>query len=447
MKNIIWLLMLSSVAFGTERPNFVFILSDDQSWCGSSVQMDPSNPMSKSDYYQTPNMERLFECGIRFTQGYAPGPYCCPTRRSVQIGQNTARHMYQKDQPGWTEYYKTQMTIPKALKAIDPKYRTAHFGKWDMRFDGVRPQDLGYDVSDGYTDNGEGGAKNSKKPSATEDPKLIEHVTRRAEEFMRQCKDEGNPFYVQLSHYAVHLKIFYKQETLDKVNQRSIGAIHKDPGFAAMTEDLDDGIGQLMQTIKELGLDKNTYVIFMSDNGGRVSPSDIEAPNQNTPLRSGKGNMYEGGVRVPFTISGPGIKPGVVSHVPVSGVDLLPTITDFAGRQLHHNNLDGGSLKSLLHGESEQVQRNNDFLVFHQAVTRKPQSAIRKGNYKLVKTWEEDKIELFDLSKDLSEAQDLSGSLPEITESLHQELQTYLDEVNATTKKMGSKAEIYKLWR
>lgn len=447
MKTVLLLLLVASAAFAKGRPNFVFILSDDQSWRGSSVLMDPSNPESKSDYYQTPNMERLFDQGIRFTQGYAPGPYCCPTRRSLQIGQNTARHIYQKDQPGWTEYYKTQTTIPQALKAIDPTYRAAHFGKWDMRFDDVTPADLGYDVSDGNTANGEGGARKSSKPSATEDPKLIGHVTRRAEEFMRQCQADGAPFYVQLSHYAVHLKVFYKQETLDKVNQRSVGDIHRDPGFAAMTEDLDDGLGQLMRSIKELGLEDNTYVIFMSDNGGRVDPSKVKAPNQNTPLRLGKGSMYEGGIRVPFTISGPGIKAGAVSHVPVSGVDLLPTITDLAGKQFEDANLDGGSLRALLYGQSEEVPRKNDFLIFHQAVTRKPQSAIREGKYKLVKTWKDNEVELYNLSKDLGEERDLSDKLPEKTKKLHRMLVAYLDEVNATTENMGSKAEIYKLWK
>ena len=316
-----------------------------------------------------------------------------------------------------------------------------------MRFDDVTPEQLGYDESDGNTDNGEGGAKNSKLPSASEDPKLIGHVTHRAEEFMRECKKDGHPFYVQLSHYAVHWKVFYKQETLDTVNKRSVGEVHQDPGFAAMTEDLDDGIGQLMQTIKKLGLEKNTYVIFMSDNGGRVSTSKIKAPNQNTPLRDGKHSLYEGGIRVPFTISGPGIKPGTVSTVPVTGVDLLPTITDLAGKELHHDHLDGGSLKLLLRGKSKVVKRSEDFLLFHTAVTREPLSAIRQGDYKLVKTWDENKVELFDLSKDLEEKKDLSNKLPEKTEELHQLLIDYLDRVHATTKNMGSKKEIYRLWK
>lgn len=448
--SIVALVLLAfSIAHAKERPsppNFILILSDDQSWRGSSVQMDPSLPESKSDFYHTPNLERLFAQGIQFTQGYAPGPICCPTRRSIQIGQSTARHMYQKDQPGWTDYYRKQPTIPQSLKAIDPNYRAAHFGKWDMRFDHITPATMGYDASDGNTTNEEGGQKNSKKPPASEDPKLIGHVTERAEEFMRQCREESRPFYLQVSHYAVHLKIFYKQQTLDRVNGRPKGDVHQDPGFAAMTEDLDSGIGKLLGTVKELGLEDNTYIIFMSDNGGRVAPSKLKAPNQNTPLRDGKHSMYEGGIRVPFTISGPGIKAGTISHVPISGIDLLPTVTDLAGMKLEHENLDGGSLKPLLLGHSTDVKRREDFMVFHKAVTREPHSAIRKGNYKLVKGWDDGKIELFDLSKDLGETRDLSRKMPEKADELHRQLVTYLDEVNATTKFMGSKAKIYSLW-
>lgn len=430
----------------SRRPNFILILSDDQSWRGSSVLMDPSVPESKSDYYRTPNLERLFDQGVRFTQGYAPGPICCPTRRSIQIGQSTARHMYQKDQPGWTDYYKQQPSIPQALKEIDANYRAAHFGKWDMRFDQITPKSMGYDASDGYTTNTEGGPKNSKEPSASKDPKLIGHVTQRAEDFMRQCRDDDKPFYLQVSHYAVHLKVFYKQETFDEVGGRPKGEVHRDPGFAAMTEDLDAGVGKLLRSVKELGLEENTYIIFMSDNGGRVAPSKVKAPNQNKPLRDGKHSMYEGGIRVPFTISGPGIKSGAVSHVPVSGIDLLPTMTDLAGRQLVHENLDGGSLKPLLMGNSREVKRSKDFMVFHKAVTREPHSAIRKGNYKLVKAWGEDKVELFDLSVDLEESRDLSKKMPEKADELHRQLVSYLDEVNATTQFMGSKAKIYSLW-
>ncbi|TWU37925.1 Arylsulfatase [Novipirellula aureliae] len=429
-----------------KSPNFILILTDDQSWVGSSLCIDPDDKRTSSDFYQTPNIERLASLGMRFTQGYAPAPYCCPTRRSIQIGQSSARHLDQKDQPGWTEYYKQQPTIPKSLKAIDPNYRTAHFGKWDFRYDGISPAAIGYDISDGPTGNGEGGGPGTDWPAAKEDPKLIDYLTERTCRFMADCSDEKKPFYVQLSHYAVHLGVYYKQATLDRVAKRQKGTNHNIAEFAAMTEDMDTGIGRVLDKVKELGLDDSTYIIFMSDNGGRKDIPGFESDNLNLPLRGNKGNMYEGGIRVPFIVSGPAIQAGSISHVPVSGVDLLPTITDLAGQQLQHNRLDGGSLKSLLNGQSETVKRNNDFLIFHQAVIRKPQTAILKGNYKLVKTWDGNKLELFDLSNDLAEAQDLSNEMPEKTEELHQRMVAYLDKVNAATEYMGSKSQIYKLW-
>lgn len=428
----------------TKSPNFILILSDDQSWVGSSLCIDPDDKRTCSDFYQTPNIERLASLGMRFTRGYAPAPYCSPTRRSIQIGQSSARHLDQKDQPGWTEYYKRQPTIPQALKAIDPNYRAAHFGKWDFRYDGISPEAIGYDISDGPTTNSEGAG--SGGPEAKEDPKLIDYVTDRTCSFMADCADAKKPFYVQLSHYAVHLGVYYNQATLDRIATRQKGKLHNIAEFAAMTEDMDTGIGRVLDKVKELGLDDSTYIIFMSDNGGRKDIPGFESDNLNLPLRGNKGNMYEGGIRVPFIVSGPDIQAGSISHVPVSGVDLLPTITDLAGKQLEHNNLDGGSLKSLLNEQSETVQRNNDFLVFHQAIIRKPQSAILKGDFKLVKTWQENKLELFDLSKDLGETQDLSDKMPEKTEELNKLMVTYLDKVNASTEYMGSKNQIYKLW-
>lgn len=157
----------------TNAPNFVVILTDDQSWVGTSLQIDPADDRTRSDYYRTPNLERLATMGTRFTAGYAPAPFCCPTRRSLLIGQRPAKHIYQQDQENWTSNYRKQLSIPRMLKQADPTYQTAHFGKWDMRFDDVTPEEMGYDVSDGLTGNGTGGGKGSGGPAAKDDPRLI----------------------------------------------------------------------------------------------------------------------------------------------------------------------------------------------------------------------------------------------------------------------------------
>ena len=136
-------LSLQSAKGANPSPNFVVILTDDQSWVGTSVLMDPDDERTRSDYYRTPNIERLAEMGMRFTQGYSLAPFCCPTRRSLLIGQTPARHIYQKDQESWPKEYRKQLSLPRMLKQANPAYRTAHFGKWDMRFDEVTPEEMG----------------------------------------------------------------------------------------------------------------------------------------------------------------------------------------------------------------------------------------------------------------------------------------------------------------
>ena len=208
---------------------------------------------------------------MRFTDGYAPAPFCCPTRRSLLIGQHPARHIYQRDQDGWTERYRHQLSIPRLLKAAHPQYRTAHFGKWDMRFDEVTPEEMGYDVSDGYTGNRTGGLADKKIPKVSDDPKLAFSLTSRACRFIQDQVEGGHPFFVQISHYAVHLDIYSRAATLQKYQNRPQGRKHHIPAFAAMTEDLDHCVGQVLDTIDELGIDQSTYVFFMSDNGGRLT--------------------------------------------------------------------------------------------------------------------------------------------------------------------------------
>ena len=424
-------------------PNFVVILTDDQSWVGSSVLMNPGDRRTRSDYYQTPHIERLAKMGMRFTQGYSPAPFCCPTRRSLLIGQTPARHIYQKDQENWPKKYRKQLTIPQMLKQANPEYMTAHFGKWDFRFDNVTPEEMGYDVSDGYTGNVTGGAKGTGGPKAVEDPKKIFGITRRTCDFIEKQARSRKPFFVQVSHYAVHLDIYYRQESLDKSRKWQCGKKHTMPEFAAMTSDLDCGIGQVIDKIKALGLQSKTYIFFMSDNGGRLSmPGQPKAElPRNHPLRNGKGSMYEGGLRVPFIVIGPGVTPGSVSKIPVTGLDIMPTIADLAGyEEALPDSLDGGSMANVLFNQGTgNIRRKQPFLFFHHAVQREPQTALILGTYKLVKTWQENKLELFDLSRNPSEDNDLSMQFGDKTRELHSYMLTFLEEVNAETRKTSSK--------
>ena len=425
-----------------QPPNIVVILTDDQSWVGTSLEMIPGKSDSASGYYRTPNVERLAAMGTRFSQGYAPAASCAPTRRAILTGQSPARHIYHEDRENWTERYRSQLSIPRMLKKANPEYRTAHFGKWDLRFDDVTPEEMGYDFSDGNTGNndGNGGKVKISRAFPSPDPKMIFGVTQRAIRFMETQSAAGNPFFVQISHYAVHLASFFREETLDAVMDWQRSERHWVPEFAAMTADLDTGIGILLDSIEVLGLKDNTYIFFLSDNGGRfkVPRKGKNQKNSNYPLRRGKQTLYEGGVRVPFIVAGPGIDENTVSDVPVTGLDILPTLADISGYP-HSlpDSVDGGSLYPVLvNGGYGVVQRNEPFLVFHQAKTN-VQSALILDNYKLVRTpgREEQPLELFDLSKDLGESNDLSQQMPEKTNELHTLLENYLQDVGAVSKK------------
>ncbi len=423
--------------YAQDQPNFVVILTDDQSWVGSSVLIDRQDPRSRSDYFRTPELERLAKRGMTFTDAYAPAPFCCPTRRSLQTGQTPARHLYQQDQAGWPAAYRRQLNIPRVLKQANSRYKLAHFGKWDHRFDTPTPEEMGYDASDGVTGNGTGGGKGSGGPAAAADPKLIDHITGRACDFLAEQAESDDPFYLQISHYAVHLDIFYRRATFDLVKPWRVGKKHYMPEFAAMTADMDTSVGRVLDKLDELGLDRNTYVIFLSDNGGRATlPGAGEPPvPRNYPLRGAKGSMYEGGIRVPFFAAGPGIEPGGVNRTPVTGLDILPTLADIAAYPGDlPNSLDGGSLRAAFGGGSA-VARQRPYLIFHQAVARRAQSAIRLGNWKLVKTWAAGQLELFDLGKDVGETNDLAKQNPEQARKLDETMTRFLADVGAETRK------------
>ena len=299
------------------------------------------------------------------------------------------------------------------LKLANPDYQTAHFGKWDSRFDNVTPEQMGYDVSDGLTGNDTGGGKGDKDAGASDDPKQVDRLTNRAGAFIAKHAKSGKPFFVQVSHYAVHLDIFYRESTLKRTRQWEPGRRHTLPKFAAMTSDLDQAIGQLLDRIESLGLLGNTYVFFMSDNGGRLTMPGQKRGSlpRNYPLHEGKGSMYEGGLRVPFMVLGPGIEAGAISRVPVTGLDLFPTMAELAGFDgVLPEVLDGGSMVSVLRESGKgTVERRQPFLIFHQAGARVAQSALRQGDYKIVKHWAENRVELFNLGEDLSEQKNLAA--------------------------------------
>ncbi len=431
-----------------QPPNIVLILVDDQGWNGTSVLMDPRVSASKSDYYLTPSIARLAAEGMTFSNGYAPSPICVASRRSIQFGQTPARlgTRYEND-----DEPRDQRSIPEILKEIDERYATAHFGKWHMK---PSPSNLGYDESDGSTVNRTGGYRLGKKKwleyRATDDPKLMFEVTDRAIDFMIRKAAEGRPFYLQVSHYAVHMDMETRPETYDRFDSMAKGSVHRSVPFAGMTRDLDDAIGRLLESLEILGLKDETYVFYTSDNGAvfEFPPKTDElfafAPkarreSRNHPLRGGKWTLFEGGIRVPFVVTGPGIEPGSTCSEPVVGWDLLPTFAALAGSTSGlPENLDGGDFASLLKNTgSGDVVRPAEALVFHSLRFAPPHSSIRVGDYKLIRIWRENRRLLYNLKEDIGESNDLAESMPGKAEELDAKLQGYLESVGAEIPDAG----------
>jgi arylsulfatase A-like enzyme len=421
------------------HPNFVFVLADDQGWNGTSVQMMDGEPLSKSDYMETPNLERLAREGARFSQAYSAAPVCAPSRYGIQFGKTPARLSLirvgmNSDHIDHAEY----VSIPKALKGLDSNYVAGHFGKWGI---GSSPDVLGYDVSDGPTQNREGGFKNDKSQwdsKSKNDPKHIFDLTNRAIAFMSE--NANRPFYLQVSHYAVHADIEAQPATIEKYNSKQPGLRQKNPGFAAMTEDLDQGFGKLMAAIDSLELAESTYVIYMSDNGSvpNIPGAKKYDESYNYPLSRGKWDAMEGGIRVPLVIRGPGIAPGMESKVPVSGTDILPTIVDLAGsKMLDFEAIDGGSFSQvLLNNQNSAIERPVSGLFFHVPyrngiALKRPHSALRIGDFKLLKFQDNDESFLFDLAADVGENRDIAKENPNKSAEMLTVLEDYLKEVHA----------------
>lgn len=435
-------------------PNFIFILADDQGWSSTSVGMNDSVPDSKSDFFETPSLDRMAKEGMRFTHAYAPAAICSPTRRSIMFGKTPARlgdeTFAANHHPKTTQL---QLTIPLLLKLVDPAYKTAHYGKWDLRAE-IFPEDLGFDESDGDTRNAHGNLMGDSEDKwdalfITNDPKRSSSITARGINFMERQVGNGTPFYLQLSHYAPHVDIQTKQRTFDKYSTKPKGEKHNNPGWAGMLEDMDYTIGQIFDKVEALGIADNTYIIFMADNGSveflppvpskqkLLHPDSFDKPMRNSPLRGGKWTLYEGGIRVPFIVKGPGVPSGQSSHVPVGGWDLLPTIAELAGYPNPlPTDLDGGSFAGILTSTGNgRVERAHDFLIFHRYHDGYPHSAIIQGDYKVIRFWKSGNVELYNLATDLGERTNLILSQPDKAKELDGKLLAYLSAVNPTLVK------------
>jgi arylsulfatase A len=431
-------LFYSLVSVG-QTPNIVFIFADDQGWNGTSHQMDSSRSNSQSDYYQTPNLNVLGQQGMTFSQAYAPAPKCSPSRNSILTGQTTARRQFTNttsivspnhfllEPSSSTSLVVSETTFAEVIQQQNSNYLLAHYGKWHLGAGG--PEIHGFDRSDGNTSN-----LSAQGTTTQADPKLMFEITDSALTFIKDAQNAGRPFYVQLSHYAVHSPSELQATTLNTLRSgiRPVGTVHRDTSFGGMTEDLDVAIGSLLDSLTAWGLDNNTYVVYMSDNGSSGGVS------MNTPLSRGKLFLAEGGIRVPLIIKGPNIPMNSYNTTPVIGYDLYPTFVDWmlGSTTTVPSIVEGASLKNIANASVSTVSRANS-LIFHSphydlSPAKHPESAIRNDSFKFMVNYESGEFYLYNMNTDVEENVDLKTIFPAIADGLCLELRDYLKSVNAS---------------
>ena len=440
-------LVISFSLDAKKPPNFVLVYMDDLGWAETSVEMIKGRADTRSDFNQTPNLERLASQGMVLSACYSPSALCAPSRNSLLHGMTPSRLRYTVlSAVEARKQYLGQITIPQALNNANPEYQTAHFGKWHN--ESIKPSEAGYDVTDGPNGNGPGDFdEDGKTHLPDDDPKRIFSLTDKSIKFMKEQVAAEKPFYLQLSHYANHIWHDSLKETREKYKKLPKGKKYEKKdgmpdeeipiamynhgwiiNYAAMLDDVDRAFGTLLDAIDELGIEEETYVIFTSDNGGGF--------RGNAPLKAGKGSLYEGGIRMPSLVRGPGVKAGSYCKVPIVQWDFLQTFYDLAGGSVPlPEDLDGGSLRDVFEkGDRGKVKRNTKDLIFHFPWhTGVAESVIRSGKYKLRKDLDSLEIQLFDLDKDLGENDNLALDMPGLVRKLDKKRAKYLEEVNAET--------------
>lgn len=444
-----------AAASGIEKPNIVFLLADDLGWADTAVY--------GGDLVETPNLKRLADSGVRFTDAYAAAPVCSPTRASLMTGKYPARlHM--------TTWYEASQDPPLNKKLIPPKtvgdlpltennvakalheqgYLTAHLGKWHLGSAGYYPENQGFDIDIGgtfwgapqthfypYKGNKYWGGEARYVPHMEWGHRgeyLADQLTDDALDVMTRAKDQ--PFYLNLWYYSVHVPAEAPAALVEKYKKKlRPGLHHTNATYAAMVADLDNNIGRVLDHIDKLGIAERTIVIFGSDNGGYIGNWNGEQVTSNSPLRSGKGSLYEGGIRVPLIVRWPGVTPaGAECNEPVISNDFFPTVLDMTGKltSVPYEKDDGRSLAPLLKNSRATLGRKTLFFHYpHYYETTTPVGAIREGPWKLLEYFEDWHCELYDLRSDIGERHDLAQEHPRKVAELRDKLHAWRQSVNA----------------
>ena len=419
---------------GAKKLNFVFILVDDLGWADVGCY--------GSRFYETPHINRLATQGMRFTNAYAACPVCSPTRASILTGKYPARlHLTDWIAGHKRPYAKLrvpdfnlqlpleEVTIAEALRPAG--YTSASMGKWHLGKKPYYPDQQGFDVNVGGTHMGQPPRYFAPYtiPTLKEGEKgeyLTDRLAEEAERFIEAHRDR--PFFLYLSHYAVHTPLQAKKDVTAKYAEKvRPGQRQKNATYAAMIESVDDSVGRVVAKLDALGLTDRTVVFFMSDNGG------LAGVTSNAPLRAGKGSLYEGGVREPMIVRWPGVvKPGSTSDAVVTSVDFYPTILAMAGAADPASDVDGIDITAVLKGTGDLAR---DAVYWHYPHYHPggatPGGIIREGPWKLIETFEDDRLELYNLHDDLGETKNLADAMPDRAAALRKKLAQWRRRVDA----------------
>ena len=436
----------SMASASNKKPNIVVIVIDDMGWNDVSC--------NGSKYYETPNVDKLAAEGMRFTDGYAACPVCSPTRASIMTGKYPARlhltnFLYgtrkRTDSTILPVDYEHQLpleevTLAEGLKSAG--YKTCHIGKWHLGGKGFFPEDQGFDINIGGCYSGMPRSffwpkwgKNPPIEGRKENEYLPDRLGDEAAAFIDA--NHQNPFFLYLAHYAVHIPLEAKQAMIDKYKDKPAWNGQNNPIYAAMVESIDLSVGKVMQALKQNGVDDNTIVVFTSDNGGLSVQEGSNTPATcNTPLRGGKGHLYEGGIRVPWVVKWPGVvKPSEVCHDAVSTVDLFPTLLHAAGVDKPKTNgvIDGEDIFPLLSSKGK-LERDAIYWHYPHFANQKgrPGGVMRQDDFKLIERYEDGTLELYNLKEDISEKKNIAMQHPRKAKVMQKQLHKWLKSVDAT---------------
>lgn len=430
-----------------QKPNVVFILVDDLGWKDLSCY--------GSEFYETPQLDAFSQEAVRFTHAYSASPVCSPTRAAIMTGQNPARVNITDWIPGQNPP-NTKLRGPEDLNELplnaytmaeafkDNGYATFFAGKWHLGGEGYFPQEQGFDINKGGHHKGSppGGYYSPyKNPQLSDGPEgeyLPDRLTNESISFIKQPQKQ--PFFLFLSYYTVHTPIQASKRHIEKYEQKRQnlpggGLLIQQPehdgmtninqvnaAYASMVEAMDENVGRLLQTLKDEGMWENTIIVFTSDNGGLTTLNPKrKAPTAVRPLRAGKGWCYEGGIRVPLMIRTPDMLSNNINETPAISHDFFPTLADLAGLQLPQDlQFDGKNLSPLL--ANQAIDRGHIFWHYphYHGSMWKPGAAIRQGKWKLVHFYEEGISELYDLSVDEGERNNLAESMPDKVKELYE---------------------------